>query len=330
MSTNGCDCILDCGTTTPASCECTDPGIDVSARHISSLDYKMCQRRLQNSAGVLNSRVNGSGAFSIIWTDEPYVLYPELQVGEDEQFTGLVAAVGSNGVHRRIVPTFEGFLRSDASGNFFVGDAPVATVPDPLTLTTLNASNATISTLTLSGTATLSALPSDTIVSSIGLNGANQLVKGSSPTISVALYSESTPITSASQPNATPIGYLVIGNEILDPDDIAEVQDSQTIKIKQTGSYLLNWGCQFGPRGVGGATLYYPGAYLEVNGSVVSYGNGRKGGGQNATTGFEHSGIHAMTLNANDLVKIKLSYTGATPAGNSGIYDTKVLLQKYN
>lgn len=286
-----------CGWGPSTSCACTDPGLETTLKHLVGLDSQFCQRRLQNPTG-------NNGGF--VWTspngitisNAPLVKLQSLEVAEGDKFGSLVIN-RSNGLFQKVVPAagVDGFLKADSSGNLsFEDPAASFTIPDPLTLTTLNASNVNVTDLTVSNSATFTGLNTDTIVSVVGLNGSNELVKGQTQSTSVAYYFENDTLTGVGTPNYNLVSQTdtcFIGNEISDPDAIGSVQDSKTIRIDKAGDYIIDWRGTF--TGFGGnldapiTNRYAPGLWLEINNVIVNYGiksiyqDSQKGGGVGGT-----------------------------------------------
>ena len=282
-----------CGWGPSESCACTDPGLETSLKHITGLDSQFCTRRLQNANGFLWYSQNGWSVSSA-----PLVQLGALEVNEGDIF-GQIVINRANGLWQKVVPAtgVDGVLKADGNGSWTVEDISSSfTVPDPLTLTTLNASNVNATNLTVSGLPTFTGLADDTIVSVVGLNGANQLVKGQTQSASVAFYFENDTLTGPGTPNYNLVSQTdtcFIGNEISDPDNIGQVQDSKTIRINVAGDYIIDWRGTFtGYTSNLDASItnkYEPGLWLEINGVIVNYGiksiyqDSQKGGGVGGT-----------------------------------------------
>lgn len=319
-------------------CACQDPGLEVTGRGLPIYDYAFCQRRLQNASGVLECFVNGSGNAMIKWSAEPKIRYTELEVADGSTFSHLVAALGDSGTPRRLVPAegADGFLRAK-NGVWSLVDPTTEgdelfTVPDPLTLTTLNVTSLNATTPVVSGTPTFSGLSTDTITQTIGLNASNQLVKGSSTTISVARFFENPTLLSTSLPNDTAANAsapVKFSYEIYDADNIASPTGADGVKIDKTGEYVIEWFGQFTGRDPSAGTAgpeYNPGLWLYINGALVSWGND-KAITQNRLRGDSVSGKEVMHLNANDLLTIRLN-GGAFPS-NTGLRGVGMVLTKF-
>jgi len=330
-SSFGCGCYSDCVTSNVQDCEHEDPGLEVSAAHLAVYDYLFNLRRVQNGAGFLINQVTGSG-FTIGWTLDPTVLHTGLNLPLNTTFTGLLAATGSTGQYRRLIPTAAGFLQGNADGTWQLVDAPTATIPDPLTVTTFNATTIVVTDLTVSGVPTFTALASDTITQNIGLNAANELVIGSVAQGSVAKFHESVTETDASQPNIALVAgdYIKFTNEIYDVDNIASTVNNQKIKIDVAGTYIVEWGVGFGPEtGQNTGIDWVPAVALERNGGLVSYGDNR-----NATYSSNKScnahGVYVEDLAVNDFFQLKI--TGTMPENatgtKSGVWDANMTLTR--
>lgn len=329
----GCGCNSDCVNDTIQDCEHTDPGTETSGSHLPVFDYLFNERRLTNGVGFLMNRTTGGGSgYAIAWTLDPAVPHTALNVALNETFNGLLAAVGSAGNYRRITPTVQGFLQANADGTFQIVATPTATVPDPLVVTTLSATTATFTTLTVNGVPTFAALAPDTITQNIGLNAANELVIGSVAQGSVAKFHESVTENDAGQPNIALIAgdYIKYTSEIFDSDNIASPVNNEKIKIDVAGTYEVRWGVGFGPEtGQQTGIEWTPRVGLEYNGSIVSYGDNR-----NATFSSSKSctatGVYVADLAVNDFFQMKITGTMPTNAEGtkSGVWDANLVLTR--
>jgi len=222
------------------------------------------------------STIGSNGSPQITWSLAPNVPFTQSNVALNQHFTGLLAALGSQGVMNRLVPTSDGILYGRASdGTWYIGSLPAATVPDPLTLTTLIAGTVDVTTLNVTGNTTLSGVSAGTITQNIGLDSGGVVVTGSLATPSMAMYYESTSRTSAATPNSslTQGQGVIIGNELFDPDGIAHVQDQQTIVIDTAGKYLISWSGYVTPTASTGGKLPLLTLAKNSMGTLVARGN---------------------------------------------------------
>lgn len=317
-----CSCITPCNCSLGVdACPCEDPGLETSLRHAVGLDHAMCQRRLQNASGVLECFVNGSGTATIKWSPEPKLRYTELEVADNSPFSHLVAALGDNGIPRRLIPAegADGFLRAKNGqwvlADFNTGDdgESLFTIPDPLTLTELNVTTLKVKTPTIEGTPTYSGLTTDTVTQTIGLNADNKLVKGSTPTISVAHFFENgTPLTNSS-PNSTATSTtaaVVFADGVLyDSGGIATTNGSREIRVTKTGDYRIDWFGNFNGKNLGASAAgdnKQVGLWLWINDTITSWGTA-KYVIQTNYRGTPVSGSHVTKLNAGDKITLRLA-----------------------
>jgi hypothetical protein len=171
---------------------------------------------------------------------------------------------------------------------------------------------------------TFSVIGTDTITQQIGLNSSNELVIGTIPTVSIASFFENQNLTDAGTPNwypASTTDYCIIGNELADPDGVASVVDSKTIRVDQAGDYVIQWRGNFdGWKPSGSNELdsisnaKRPGIWLVVNNSVVDYGT--KNVFQTRWRGAPVFGnYYAAGLAANSTIKLQLN--GSIQMGTS-------------
>lgn len=309
--------------------------MDTLGKHIVVLDSQMCQRRLQNVNGFLYYGSNG-----LQFSTDPRVPLTELEVAEGDTFGDMVICTGSNGIFRRVVPAagVDGFLKADGAGRLTFEDPSSSTIPDPLTLDEINVTTLNVTDTNSSGTTTYSNLQTDTIVSNIGLNGSDQLVKGTQQTISVASYFEINDLTGAGTPNytypATASSYVMIGNEITDPDSIAHVQDSESIAIDKAGDYTIEWRGQFSGYNPGagpGGNYFHPGLWLTVNGVIVDKGN-KEVFQDRSVGGLACGKYEAIALNVGDLIRLRGNGSMRGPAEanrGTGLQSVGVILTKF-
>lgn len=283
-------CCDPCVTTTTTACIGEDPGMETQLKYIGGYDNQFRARRLQNAAGVLTASLDGSGNYTLGFTNAPAIAYSTFAVGLNTPFSGILAALGANSVTMKVAPNAEGFLRGNADGTFTLVTLPAATVPDPLTVTNLFATTFTVDDLTTNGVVMFNNLLDDTIVSVLGLNAAGELVTTNAGTsggvggVSIAKYLE-TPAEPSLNPSPNQLktngDQLIVGNEVFDPDSIASVLDTERIRIDKAGTYRVDWGLNITPYFRVGSTgwpdpipqPFFHQALLRKNGAAVSYGN---------------------------------------------------------
>lgn len=295
--------------------------MDTVGKHLYVLDENFCPRRVQNGAGFLAR--SGSG---FKWTTEPRVALTEMEVADGDTFSHIVVALGTDGIFRRILPATgaTGLLAANGNGAWTLEPLGTQPIPDPLTVGTINVSTLNAGATNISDVVTFSVIGTDTITQQIGLNASNELVIGSVPTVSVASFFENQNLTDAGTPNWYPASasdYCVIGNELSDPDGIASVVDSRTIRVDQAGDYLIRWRGNFdGWKPSASVELdaisnaKRPGIWLVVNNSVVDWGN--KSVFQTRWRGSPVSGDYfAQGLAVNSTIKLQLN--GSIQTGTS-------------
>lgn len=330
---------MSCCSCTPCTCTesaCGDPGLETTAKHLYVLDSQFCPRRLENQNGFLYYGSNG-----LRFSDSPRVPLAELEVEEGDTFGSLVICSGSNGIFRRVVPAsgVDGFLKANGDGTVSFADPTAASIPDPLTLDTINVSTLNATDANISGTLTLTGMQDDTVVSVVGLNGSNQLVKGQQQTISVASFYETNDPAGVGTPNwtypATATSNVMIGNELSDADGIASVVDSATVKIDKAGSYVIEWQGQYSssnPNGGNSAgTSYRPGLWLTINGVVVNKGNIEVFQDRNVS-GLAAGRHVAVSLNVGDVIRLRGNgnMRPSTADGRgTGLQGVGIVLTKY-
>lgn len=328
MATVTCTCNSSpctCGTSPcqPASvifeCPCTDPGtLDIGA-HLSVLNNQFCARRLTNAPGFLVAQQNANGTFQLIWTEEPAVDLDQYQIVQSQEYGNLIG-VNADGVWRELLgpATANLFPRTNAAGNLIFDTLPAATIPDPLTLTTINVTNLNAADLVVSSDVTLSGLVAGTVVAQIGLNASNQLVIGVSTVTGAqsCMFFEAPTSPSPTTPNSgvTPGSLLTIGNLIYDSvlpavagGALITATNSQTLSVVTAGSYCFDWGGEV--TGSNGS----PSINLLINGINVNNGNGSANATQ-VTSGrvANLDGTHSMRLAAGTTIQLQLgSQSGA-------------------
>lgn len=324
-----------CSTCQPANViyrgTCTDPGTLTTLRYVSGLDYKFCPGRLTNSGGILNAIQNGSGNWSIAFQNTPK-LDPEVVTAAENVTFGNLFVLGSDNRMRQLeVPASSGlFMQTNASGNLVLGAAPAATVPDPLVINDLTVVNkATINDLTTNGIVTLNNTPSGTVANLLGLDASNVLVtQALAAGVAAAMFYESSSSPGAGTPNATKTNgeFLVIGNRLFDSGaNLISVSTSESLTVNVAGKYLLFWLSQSRTSGAANPNV---GTWLQINGVIVNYGNGRTsftGGSINNSQLFHLSGIEARPLAIGDVIQLQLSEV----ATNIATYEVRLVVVKF-
>ena len=309
-----------CPTCQPATSifqgECSDPGTLSPGRFLSVLDYKFCERRLSTGAGFLVSNINGSGNAGFTWTTTPQVQLTDVTAAANTDF-GQLVVMGSDYRWRALVaPAAAGlFLQSNATGDVIFGSPPAATIPDPLVVNDLSVSNeATINDLTTNGTLTLNNLANGTVVNLLGLDVSSEVVlQAITASAAASMFFESTTSPNAAAPNKTKTNgqYLVIGNRLFDSGaNLISVTTSEAITVNVAGKYLIFWSSEVRLTGNGKV-----GTWLEVNGVIVNWGNGRTDseiGNSLSAQATTLSGFEARPLAAGDVLKLQLSATAST------------------
>lgn len=332
--TNPCSCSYQ-----QVDCPCEDPGMETVGKHLVIKDGQFCDRRLQNPDGTTGGFLFYSGN-GFRWGNDPRVVLGALEVAEEQLFGELVIT-RANGLLQRVTPAngVDGVLKADGSGNLsFVDISSSFTLPDPLVVTTINVTNLNTTDIVVSGTPEFSGLQDDTIVSNIGLNAANELVKGSSPTISVASFFESNDPANPTYPNytfaASPTSAVQIGVQIADPDGLAHAGSLSSIVIDVAGDYIISWRGNYvgyNPGTAGAGSIFNPGLWLRINsivvdrGSEVVYQDRHLGG----WVGGEYLALAVLvgdviTLTGNGSMRINNDDKGR------GLQNVGVILKKYN
>lgn len=313
-----------CSTCQPANViyrgECADPGVLTTVRYISGLDYKFCPGRLANSGGILNAIQNGSGNWAISFQNTPKLDPEVVTAAEDTEFGNLFVLGSDNRMRQLEVPASSGlFMQTNGSGNLILGAAPAATVPDPLVINDLTVvDDAVINDLTTNGVVTLNNIPSGTVANLLGLDASNVLVtQALAAGIAVSMFYESNSSPGSGAPNETKTNgqFLVIGNRLFDSGaNLISVSTSESLTVNVAGKYILLWQLQ---SQVSGAARTNVGAWLQLNGVIVNWGNGRTSspmvGGDNSTPAIFHlSGMEVRSLAAGDVIQLQLSETATS------------------
>jgi hypothetical protein len=324
-----------CSTCQPANViyrgECQDPGTLTTLRYLSGLDYKFCPGRLTNSGGLLNAIQNGSGNWAISFQNTPKLDPEVVTAAEDVTFGNLFVLGSDNRMRQLEVPATAGlFMQTNASGNLVLSDPPAATVPDPLTINDLTVvDDAVINDLTTNGVVTLNNIPSGTVANLLGLDASNVLVtQALAAGVAVSMFYESNSSPGAGTPNVAKTNgqFLVIGNRLFDSGaNLISVSTSESLTVNVAGKYFIVWLAQslcFG------ASRTNAGAWLQINGVIVNWGNGRTDflGGDTSTPALFHlSGIEARSLSAGDVIQLQLSET----ASDIKTYEVRLVAIKF-
>lgn len=325
---NGC-----CPTCQPAQAiyqgECADPGTLTPGRYLSVLDYKFCERRLTNAPGFLTANVNGSGNYSLAFTNIPQVQLQDYQATANQVFGSLIV-MGSDYRWRALQgPASLGlFLQTDANGGIFFGSPPAATVPDPLAINDLNVANtATINDLTTNGTLTLNNVAAGTVVKLLGLDVSNEVVlQALSAGVAASMFYENSPSPGVSAPNKAKTNgqFLVIGNRLFDSGaNLISVTTAESLTVNVAGKYLLGWVGLVRYTANGKASIG-----LTVNGVVVNIGNGRTDGeilNALAQTYSNMAGLEVRSLAAGDVLQLQLAATA-----NVTTYEVRLFALKFS
>lgn len=312
---NGCGCDQCRPANTVYRGTCTDPGVIDYGTYIQVLDQAFCENRLLGGEGLLQSREDGSGNFRITLTESPQVDLPTLQAVIGTPIPNLIG-IDSNDFWWEILgpASADQILRTNAAGQLYFGPIPAATVPDPLTIGTVNVTTQlTAAALTVTGATTLSGVAAGTITGVLGVNAANLVVTQSPASLAsaVASFYESPTSPNAANPNIaiTAGNNLVIGNLLYDSGlSIMSVVDSVTLKVLVAGAYAIQW-CGQVTGSAGSPTIN-----LLVNGINVNTGNGAQTIAGPITSGRSANltGFEARALAVNDTIQLQLgSQSGA-------------------
>lgn len=311
---------------------CTDPGVAQVGRHLPVLDSQFCERRLApGDGGFLVLSVNSSGTPNIEWTNAPDVTLGDFTATQGQVF-GTLLVQNSDDVFRALTgPSVANLvLLTDANGNLYFDALPAATVPDPLTVTTLNATNYTLGTGTFTGVPQFTGLASGTFTSLVGLDGSGNLVTGTlaSNSAQSVMFFESPTSPSAATPNktATAGSLLVIGNEISSSlpasGALISVTNSQTLTVVQAGYFEIDYSgyVSYANAAVGGN----PGIILLINGIAVANGNTRPDAAlTRIVRGMAIAGFAGRDLAVGDTIQLQLAAsTGAAP--NPETYEVRL------
>lgn len=332
--TNPCCCQSPCD---PANNiyegTCVDPGTATVLRHLLGLDQQFCQRRLipAGSGGFLVARQTPNG-WAIGFSTAPTVALEEFLAVQGVAF-GQVLVQQSDSVMRAMNPpvTANLVLGTNAAGQAIWMPIPAATVPDPLTVSTLTVTGLTLlNNLEVTGTPVLSGLGTSALVSFIGLDASNNVVKGTPATtgVQVASFFEAPTSPSATVPNAAAAAgsLLTIGNLLFDSvlpvvagGALWTATNSQTLTCLTAGVYIVDFGGQLvwsgGSSGQGAIQLL-------VNGVPVNNGNARPDATITSTLrNANYWGQNMRRFAVGDTAQLQL---GASSGANTGVYEARI------
>ncbi len=281
------------------------------------LDYQMCPGRLTNGAGLLNSVVNGSGNYVLSFSNTPKI-DPEVYTAATNTAFGNLFVLGSDNRMRQLQApeTANLTMQTNGTGDLVLAPTPTATIPDPLEVTDLVVTgDATLENLEVNGDVELNGISTGTAVNLLAVDATNQVIlQAIGQGLSISMFFESATSPGAgSPPNEAKNSndYLVIGNRLFDSgqDNIA-VTTSESLTVQDAGNYLIMWQAQCR---MGGGTGRNAGVWLELNGTIVNYGNGRTTsvGGISASNGamFQLTGMDVRTYAAGTVIKLILNAT---------------------
>ena len=320
----------NCGPSFCAPVDCEDPGVIPVAAHLPSLDYKFCDRRLENTPGFLVCDFPPGGTPQVFFTQEPCIEIPILEVGMGSEISHLNASLGDGACMRRLKPgdDVDGWLRA-IGGVWQVSALPSENLPDPFERENLIVTDtATIENLVVGNSLCFDALASGTITDNVGLDSGGCLVKGNISQIEAALYYESASLTSVATPNSPTARNTnaIFGNEIFDPQNIASIVSTTRIKIDKVGSYVLLWSGFFDRDPNNDSANGEPGLDLTINSSIVALSCGRAVRVNPPASAVVH-GMHIATLAVNDTIDLKVNATANVT--NNLLRDVKLILVRY-
>lgn len=322
MSTSCCTGLSGCGCNACAPSNtiyrgtCTDPGSVNSGTYLVVLDSQFCENRLAGSTGILQSRVTGSGDFAIEFTSAPEVDLPTTQAVVGVAIPNLIGIDTNNLWYEILGPAVANqILMTNAAGQLSFVPIPAATVPDPLTIGTLNVTTAaTIVALTITGAVVASGIASGTPTELLGLSG-NNVVKRTIAQLSAAAayFFESPTSPGAGYPNSgvTAGNLLTIGNLLYDSgNSIVSVTTSQTLTVAVAGFYTISWGGQMAHTV---SSAWRTGIQLLINGIVVSNG----GVNPNEALSSQQvnctiSAVFSRSLVAGDTIQLRINPAAGT------------------
>ena len=305
----------------------TDPGSATSLRHVLGLDSSFCQRRLlPGDGGYLVARATGSGGWLIDFTTEPVIPLSNITAAQSQTF-GQFIVQGSDDIMRTLTgPALANlYPRTNAAGQITFETLPNATVPDPLVVNDLTVvTNAQIADLQITGTITATGLATGTLTNIVGIDGSNNIIKGTIATSGsqCAAFYESSASPSTSQPNYTvaPGNILTIGNLLFDSSTVAGnvptlfTSSPTRLTCAVAGTYVIDFG---GFVSYTAGNSGSPAIQLFVNG--VNVNNGYAVPGTNAGTIHHLSGNNMRRFNVNDFVELYLAAGSLTSARTQAV-----------
>lgn len=332
----------NCSPCSPANvvfqATCTDPGSATTLRHLTGLDSQFCERRLlPGDGGYLVARETGSGGWIIGFTTEPVVPLSNFVAAQTTAFGNLLVQ-GSDNIMRTLTgPAVANlYMSTNAAGQLSFGALPDATVPDPLTvgvanvITTLNAADVNIT-----GTVTATGLATGTLVSSIGLNASNEIIKGTPANTGsqCAMFYEAavSPAPTGNTPNVSAVSGnpLIIGNCLFDSSTVGgltptlvTVDSAVQLRCAVAGTYVIDFGGLIANTNVSASTNGKPNISLSINGVIVNSGNGSnnncgRGAYQNVVSLW---GQEMRRLPANATIQLIL---GSNTSASSKVYEVR-------
>lgn len=325
----GCGCSACQPALTIYQSPCPDPGVTNFGAALPVLDQNFCPRRLANPA--VNSFLVGYNTpqgYQVLFANSPQVALDAFPVVSGGTIGNLVVEGSDNVLRQLTLPSVAGlYLSTNASGQLVAGPLPPASVPDPLSVTTLNATTATIGTLTVTGQISAANMATGTVANLVGIDAGGNLVKGAPAAtgVQVAMFFESNTSPSASTPNsgATAGSFLVIGNLLYDSGGaIVTVTTSQILTVQVAGKYVITWDGQVGYTGGGTGR---PSIALFINGVLVNNGNSRPTNVSTTDRTCALCGMEARPLAANDTIQLQL---GSGSGTNTHVYEVRLIATK--
>lgn len=308
---------------------CVDPGVLNIGVGLWVLDSQFCPRRLNNSTGLLVQNSTPSGV-SIVFSNEPQVALTPLAAISGGTVGSLVVEDSNQVLRYLSLPNTSGlYLSTNGSGQLALGPLPTFSVPDPLTVTTINVTSLVATNATISGSLILSGIGTGAIAYTLGVDAGGNVIKGSPSTtgIAAAMFFESPTSPSAATPNGNAVAgsILVIGNQLYDSGgSIITVTNSQTLTVAVAGKYRLDFEGQITwSGGASGA----PAINLLINGVLVNTGNARPSGAITSTLRNANlSGFEFRELKAGDTIQLQLA---ASSGVSTHVYEVRLGAQKF-
>lgn len=307
---------------------CADPGTLTVLKHLLGLDAQFCKRRLvpSGSGGFLVARMTPNG-WAISFSTAPTVALEEFLAVQGVAF-GQVLVQQSDSVMRAMNPpvTANLVLGTNAAGQAMWIPIPAATVPDPLTVADLTVTNlATINNLEVTGTPVLSGLGTGALVSFLGLDASDNVIKGTPATTGVqtAMFYETPTSPGGTSPNeaVAPLGLLTIGN-LLNESVLPAVPggalitptNSQTLTVLTPGWYNFDACAQIN----GTNEIAY--INFQINGITVNTGNSTSIAAQATTQRIQNwTAFASRRMAAGDTITLQLG-----PALNAKTYAVRI------